>query len=462
MADPITKDRVKKFVKAWYRALDRHAPVQECYKMLADDSLAMYFPDTVIWNLATFKEWYDGVINLYFDEEHIVKDDDVKARISGDQAEVDVTVHWQASWWEPGMAKSKRVDLVAAQKWRVRRSSKNDLGLEIIYHDAIARDFKFKEGSDPLPPRETNFAEPKDNILKDAYQQVCTSYHKIDDFRATLLGLLPLASGAGIFLLHSGSQNLSNETKEYLGPIGVFGMVVTLGLFAYEFYGIKKCDALIGAGKQIEGQLGIDGQFISRPRGVLRYINEPFAAGIIYPAVLAAWVYLALASTSYKGFWSSIAPLIALGIFVVGFLGMFFYNRRLERKSTKEQARSAEIRALTRLNRRILRAEEKGDTAILDQILADDFTMVCARGEQWTRKAFLETIPDNAGRNRTADDPQVRFLDGHSAVFTCRVTTKRDSDGNPSIGHFWNTRTFLRQEGAWRCVVWQVTEIPQA
>ena len=30
------------------------------------------------------------------------------------------------------------------------------------------------------------------------YDQICTSYHAIDDFRAKLLGLIPLVTGAGI------------------------------------------------------------------------------------------------------------------------------------------------------------------------------------------------------------------------------------------------------------------------
>jgi hypothetical protein len=37
-----------------------------------------------------------------------------------------------------------------------------------------------------------------------------------------------------------------------------------------------------------------DGQFIRRPNNLLWVVNEPFAAALIYPAVLAAWTYLAL------------------------------------------------------------------------------------------------------------------------------------------------------------------------
>ena len=106
--------------------------------------------------------------------------------------------------------------------------------------------------------------------------------------------------------------------------VGVFGFVITLGLFAYEIYGIKKCHALIDAGKRLERDLRSDGQFIHRPREVIRFINEPFAAGIIYPAVLAAWTFLGFVSKLHQCVWS--IALVALLIFVAGFASSLFYQ----------------------------------------------------------------------------------------------------------------------------------------
>src|SRR5436190_16375930 len=136
-------------------------------------------------------------------------------------------------------------------------------------------------------------SDSQDAKLK-AYEQLCISYRAIDDFRAKLLGFLPLATGAGIFLL---AKNLTGEVRGFLAPIGAFGFLTTLGLFAFEIYGIGKCGALIEAGKQIEESLNIGGlgQFPKRPQHVgPLVVNEPFAAGLIYPAVLAACTFLAL------------------------------------------------------------------------------------------------------------------------------------------------------------------------
>jgi hypothetical protein len=123
------------------------------------------------------------------------------------------------------------------------------------------------------------------------YDQLVQSYRAIDDFRMKLLGLLPLAT-SGIFLI--ADKNRTDAGYAWASPIGIFGFVTTIGLFAYELHGIKKCNRLIHIGQHIErDHLKVVGQFRSRPHAFDRIIDEPFAASIIYPASLAAWVFLA-------------------------------------------------------------------------------------------------------------------------------------------------------------------------
>jgi len=126
----ITEDQIRKFAAAWYYVLDIHAPIEEAYKLLADKGLNMQFPDGDIRDFASFKKWYDRVTNLFFDEIHNVQS--VKAQIKGDEADVEVVVGWQASWFEAPAAKSKRTAMNAIQKWTVRASSKNPYGIEIV------------------------------------------------------------------------------------------------------------------------------------------------------------------------------------------------------------------------------------------------------------------------------------------------------------------------------------------
>lgn len=170
---------------------------------------------------------------------------------------------------------------------------------------------------------------PQDEELK-IYEQLCNSYRAIDDFRAKLLGFLPLATGTGVFLLVTDPEKIKSM-QVFFQPIGVFGFVITLGLFFYELYGIKKCTHLIKAGKEIECDLKLEnGQFTKRPPGVAFLINEPLAAGIIYPAVLAAWTFLALAFPQSQGAasmkFSNVAQYWAIRVFLAGFAVSFLYN----------------------------------------------------------------------------------------------------------------------------------------
>jgi hypothetical protein len=147
-----------------------------------------------------------------------------------------------------------------------------------------------------------------------------------------------VATGTGVFLLLSGKANLidSNSNQrlsQALGAIGIFGFLFTLGLFTYELFGIKRCHYLIAAGRRLEARLGIRGQFRSRPQYMAGFLNEPFASSIIYPASMAAWLFVALFFASEEP-WA--ATLVAGAIFAVGCGVTIFGARRIGPKHERE------------------------------------------------------------------------------------------------------------------------------
>ena len=143
-SNPLTEENIRRFAIAWYVALDVQAPFEECARFLADQGLNMQFPDGDIKDSASFKKWYDRVTNIFFDENHNVQS--VAAKISGEEAVVDIVVGWQESWFEAPAAKSKRTSMDATQRWTVRRSSKNAYGLEIVTYNATVEPFKYAPG----------------------------------------------------------------------------------------------------------------------------------------------------------------------------------------------------------------------------------------------------------------------------------------------------------------------------
>lgn len=136
--------------------------------------------------------------------------------------------------------------------------------------------------------------------LKTIYDQIRTSYHSVDDFRAKLLGILPLVSGVAIFNL------LEKVGREgYLSSIGFLGIFTTIGLMVYELNGIKKCTGYIKYGLEIEkailktvpNQLG---QFGSLNEGdkKSKFISVPIASAFVYAAVIGAWTFVATSKLS--------------------------------------------------------------------------------------------------------------------------------------------------------------------
>jgi hypothetical protein len=123
------------------------------------------------------------------------------------------------------------------------------------------------------------------------YQETCRQHTAITDFRAKLLALLPLASGAGVLLLLG-----RDADSRFLGPIGLYGLAVSAGLFLYELRGIQTCVALRRQAAGLEDALGVppgQGQFRDRPRAALGgFVGAEGASWVVYLAVLTGWAYL--------------------------------------------------------------------------------------------------------------------------------------------------------------------------
>lgn len=131
------------------------------------------------------------------------------------------------------------------------------------------------------------------------YSEVCTSYHAIDSFRAKLLALLPFGSVLGGVVVFVSSNELP---EEYLGPIGILGFVITLGLFVFELRGVQKCERLKRIACNLEQSLGLDentGQFLGNPEPWLGVVAAPAASVLVYASLMVGWLYVAAQSNMF-------------------------------------------------------------------------------------------------------------------------------------------------------------------
>jgi hypothetical protein len=103
LESPATAPDLGNWVADWYRALDRHDPVESVLTNMVDDGLELRFPE-----------------GTFFDEEHQVTS--VRAEPWRDgRTTAQVVVNWQAKVWDPPAARSAWLGFDAYQTWEVVR-----------------------------------------------------------------------------------------------------------------------------------------------------------------------------------------------------------------------------------------------------------------------------------------------------------------------------------------------------
>lgn len=116
-----THPEIWSFASAWYQLLDIHAPL-ECYRRLLSDDVKLIFPEATVERFEGYANWYQKVVDIFFDEQHTLKVADITSQ-SEDSCEVHVVVNWKASVWSPPQAKSTRLMMDADQTWKMKRLS---------------------------------------------------------------------------------------------------------------------------------------------------------------------------------------------------------------------------------------------------------------------------------------------------------------------------------------------------
>ena len=120
-------------------------------------------------------------------------------------------------------------------------------------------------------------------------------------------------------------------------------------------------------------------------------------------------------------------------------------------------AQQRDEKMLAELNERSVQAENKASREELEPILADDITIIRSTGVIEDKQRMLERVASyKSGRIREIEEANVSVY-GDSAVVTSRIALREP--GGEISGRFWNTLVFVKREGGWRCVTWQVTRI---
>ena len=164
--------------------------------------------------------------------------------------------------------------------------------------------------------------------LQAAYQQVCTSYHNVEDFRARLLGLIPGITAGSFIATIASNPEKSHALTNLVFPFGILGALVVLGLFFYEIENLRRATMLSVRGQWLEQAMNIVGPFAPYPDSAF---NARDAAAIIYSISFAGWVCIAL--------WfplPGIAIYVTLLVLIVCAVLSFPYMRALQTRMRQE------------------------------------------------------------------------------------------------------------------------------
>jgi SnoaL-like domain len=139
-----TRQEVASFVADWYRNLDVHAPTDAVAAMVTDD-VEFQLPEGPVIGVSAFRDWYEGVIRIFFDEVHTVER--VAVSWKDQRALVKVRVNWQARRWRPPAARSQWIGFDIDQDWDVLRSAATG---RLVIARYVVNELRPMPGSPPL------------------------------------------------------------------------------------------------------------------------------------------------------------------------------------------------------------------------------------------------------------------------------------------------------------------------
>ena len=121
--------------------------------------------------------------------------------------------------------------------------------------------------------------------------------------------------------------------------------------------------------------------------------------------------------------------------------------------------------AVRQLDRDLLDAMMRNDTALLEKVATDDYTITNPLGMVITKAQAIAGAKNFKFESLTPDDVQVRVY-GDAAVVTGRATVKGQLKTPAATmqdisGQYRYTRVYVKQEGQWRLVAHQMTPIAQ-
>ncbi len=149
-------------------------------------------------------------------------------------------------------------------------------------------------------------------------------------------------------------------------------------------------------------------------------------------------------------------------ILVIAVLTTVISPFALSQSNSKKGIRNEPREDVMLLNQGFGEAQVRRDIAILDRLLADDFTLVNPAGKVLNKPQFLADMSSgDLGYEFLNYDDTGSKVYGDVVLITGRVVRKGQYKGQDNSGQLRFIHVFVRHQGRWQIVVAQATRISQ-
>ena len=127
------------------------------------------------------------------------------------------------------------------------------------------------------------------------------------------------------------------------------------------------------------------------------------------------------------------------------------------------QSEQKERETLTELLNEFLEGASYNDADTHDRFWAEDLIYTGSNGNRIAKADIMSGVNENPDRSEepethySADEIQIMLFDD-VAVVAFKLVADFTESNEPTL-YFYNTGTFLKQDGLWKAVAWQATSI---
>ena len=115
------------------------------------------------------------------------------------------------------------------------------------------------------------------------------------------------------------------------------------------------------------------------------------------------------------------------------------------------------------LQAEIVQAQLKGDTSALEKFYADDAMIVHGDGTLSTKAQEIATLKSGSQKYESISvNEQKIHTYGDTAVVNSESSVKATTSGKPYSGDVRTTRVWVKQQGNWKVVLYQITRVAPA